>query len=246
MKLWHGIVLGAIYLFLGFRLAIVLGIPLDVHSLAFSGLLTVIAAAVLLAPLPKRQRRALFRVQLPLLPWVLAILAGTFLYCQLSIVLSYLFRYSGEGGSLLEGTLPIQVLGVAVLGPISEELIFRGGLTQGLCGRLPWKAGVVIPAVLFAVGHAWPMWPQVFLFGLVLGYLCWYTGSLGYGILLHMLYNGSAFLHNISCYPLILWNREAGIALSLLIVAVGAAVTLWGVRGFARCADRVRNRESSQ
>lgn len=241
MKLWQGIVLGIVYLFLGFRLAVVMDIPLDAHGLAFSGLLTVLVAAVLLAPLPKRQRRALFRVQLPLLPWVLAILAGTFLYCQLSIVLSYLFDYSGGGGSLYEGTLPVQVLGVAVLGPISEEVIFRGGLTQGLCRRLPWKVGIVIPAILFAVGHMRPMWPQVFLFGLVLGYLCWYTGSLGYGILFHMLYNGSTFLHNISCAPLILWNPAAGVALSLLIVAAGLALTLWGVRGFTRCADRLES-----
>lgn len=239
MKLWQGIILGVVYLFLGFQLSIVLGIPLDAHSLAFSGLLTVIVAAGLLAPLPKKQRRALFRVQVPLLPWVLAILAGTFLYCQLSIVLAELFHYGGEGSSLLKGVLPVQILGVAVLGPLSEELIFRGGLTQGLSRRLPWKVSIVISAALFSVGHARPMWPQVFFMGLVLGYLCWYTGSLGYGILFHMLYNGSAFLHNISCYPLLLWNRGAGIALTLLIVAAGLALTLWALRGFTRCADRL-------
>lgn len=239
MKLWHGIVLGVVYLFLGFQWAVVMDIPPDASSLAFSGLLTVMVAAVLLSFLPKAQRRALFRVQLPLLPWVLTILAGTLLYCQMVIVLSYLFPYSGGGGSLYEGMLPVQVLGMAVLGPISEELIYRGGLTQGLCRWMPWQVGITIPAILFAVGHMRPMWPQVFLFGLVLGYLCWYTGSLGYGILFHILYNGSALLHDISCAPLILWNPTVGVVLSLLIVAAGLALTLWGVRGFTRCADRL-------
>lgn len=239
MKLWHGFLLAAVYLFLGFQWAVGMGIPPEAGSLAFSGLLTVVVAAVLLAFLPKAERRALFRVRLPLLPWVLVILAGTLLYCQLSIVLSYLFSYSGGGVSLYEGSLPVQVLGLAVLGPISEELIFRGGLTQGLCRWLPWQAAIAISAVLFAVGHMRPLWPQVFLFGLVLGYLCWYTGSLAYGMLFHMLYNGSTMLHHTSCAPLILWNSAAGIALTLLIVAAGLALTFWGVRGFTRCADRL-------
>ena len=82
------------------------------------------------------------------------------------------------------------------------------------------------------------MWPQTFLTGLLLGYLCWYTGSLGYGILIHMLYNGSAFL-GISAYPLLMWNRTAGMILSLLIVAIGLALTIWALRGFTRCADRL-------
>lgn len=73
----------------------------------------------------------------------------------------------------------------------------------------------------------------------MLGYLCWYTGSLAYGMLFHMLYNGSTMLHHTSCAPLILWNSAAGIALTLLIVAAGLALTFWGVRGFTRCADRL-------
>ena len=237
MKLWHGIVLGVVYLFLGFQWAVVMDIPPDASSLAFSGLLTVMVAAVLLSFLPKAQRRALFRVQLPLLPWVLAILAGTLLYCQLVIVLSYLFPYSGDGGSLYEGVLPVQVLGMAVLGPISEELIYRGGLTQGLCRWMPWQVGITIPAILFAVGHMRPMWPQVFLFGLVLGYLCWYTGSISYGILIHLFNNATAFLG--STYPLMQAYRGAGIAVCLLLVAVGLGLTFWGLRGFIRCTDQL-------
>ena len=52
MKLWHGIVLGVIFFFLGYQIAGALGIPLDARSLAFSGLLTLLVAAVLLMRLP--------------------------------------------------------------------------------------------------------------------------------------------------------------------------------------------------
>ncbi len=240
MKLWQGIVLGIVFFLVGYPLAAALGIPLDVRSLAFCGLLTLLVAAFLLAPLPAGQRRALFRVRGPLLPWMLAILGGKLLFCQLSVVLAELFHYGGQNSPVREGTLPVQVLAMAVLAPLCEELIYRGGLTQGLCRRLPWEAGVVIPAVLFAVSHVWPMWPQVLVTGLLLGYLCWYTGSLGYGILIHMLYNGSAFLNNTGCYRLIQWNRPVGIALSLGIVAAGLGLTFWALRGFTRCADRLQ------
>lgn len=56
MKLWHGIVLGVIFFFLGYQIAGALGIPLDARSLAFSGLLTLLVAAVLLMRLPAAQR----------------------------------------------------------------------------------------------------------------------------------------------------------------------------------------------
>lgn len=54
MKLWHGIVLGVIFFFLGYQIAGALGIPLDARSLAFSGLLTLLVAAVLLMRLARR------------------------------------------------------------------------------------------------------------------------------------------------------------------------------------------------
>ena len=40
MKLWHGFLLAAVYLFLGFQWAVGMGIPPEAGSLAFSGLLT--------------------------------------------------------------------------------------------------------------------------------------------------------------------------------------------------------------
>ena len=104
MKLWHGIVLGVISFFLGYQIAGALGIPLDARSLAFSGLLTLLVAAVLLMRLPVGQRHALFRVRRQLLPWTLALLAGKLLFCQLSMVLSVIFNYDG-GSSTATDTL---------------------------------------------------------------------------------------------------------------------------------------------
>lgn len=66
----------------------------------------------------------------------------------------------------------------------------RWGLITGLSQRLPWQAAVLLSAALFAWGHSWFKLPHTLLTGLVLGYLCWYTGSVMYGIVVHILVNG--------------------------------------------------------
>lgn len=239
MKLWQGFVLLMVYIWLGYFPARALGIPWDVRSRVFVGFLTLALAAVLLLRLPPKRRRALFRVRLPLLPWTAAILMGMLLFTLLSPLLALLFVSNGEAKALTDGDLPLQLLAIAVLGPICEELIYRGGMTQGLCARIPFKAGIVLSAVIFMVGHPWFQIPQTLLFGVVLGILCWYTGSLGYGILIHMLFNGILFVYP-SIAPLMAWNRTAAIAFSLVVVAIGLALTLWALRGFTRCADRLQ------
>lgn len=239
MKLWQGFLLLVVYIWLGYFPAKALGIPWDVRSRVFVGGLTLALAAVMLIRLPPNRRRALFRVRLPLLPWTAAILVGLLLFALLSALLALLFVSNGEAKALTDGDLPFKLLAVAVLGPISEELIYRGGMTQGLCARIPFKAAIVLSAVIFMVGHPWFQIPQTLLFGLVLGILCWYTGSLGYGILIHMLFNGLLFIYP-SIAPLLVWNRTAAIVLSLMVIAIGLALTLWALRGFTRCVDRLQ------
>ncbi|WP_295342142.1 CPBP family intramembrane glutamic endopeptidase [uncultured Subdoligranulum sp.] len=238
MKLWQGVVLGVVYLFAGYLVAVCLGIPRDVRSLLFVSVLTLVLAVVLLGIAPPSNWRALFRVRKPLLGWTLVLLAAQLLVMQISVVLGVWFASDKVSSTFLNGPMPFQMLAIALLGPINEELIFRGGLTQGLCARIHWKAGIVIPAVLFVLCHYWTQIPQTLIFGLLLGYLCWYTGSIAYGIILHVLFNASAFL-NFSGYPLLVWNPAVGTVLLLLISAAGLALTLWALRGFTRCADRL-------
>lgn len=238
MKFRHGILLLAVYIWLGYFPAKALGIPWDVRSRVFVEVLTLVVAAVVLAPLKPARLRALFRVRLPLLPWTAVLLVGHLMFAQLSIMLGLLFSTEADGKNLMEGSLPFQLLAVALLGPICEELIYRGGLTQGLCDLLPWRVGILLSAVAFMLGHSRFQIPQTLLIGLILGYLCWYTGSLGYGILIHVFFNGLCFV-----YPngigLLERNPALYVGLSLVVVAAGLALTLWGLRGFLRCADRL-------
>lgn len=86
----------------------------------------------------------------------------------------------------------VNVLIIAVLPAICEELCFRGALQRILihCTRSPW-AGIIVTAVLFSALHLQfqGFLPRMFL-GIVLGSLYWYSGSLWTSILAHFVNNG--------------------------------------------------------
>jgi CAAX protease family protein len=90
------------------------------------------------------------------------------------------------------GPLPLQILMIAILAPLSEELSFRGFLFGGLRSRLPSLAAALISGALFGALHA-PggigVVPQLIAFGTILALLYEKTGSIVPGLLLHALNN---------------------------------------------------------
>lgn len=89
-------------------------------------------------------------------------------------------------------------LAIVVFTPLGEELIFRGFLFRGWL-RTPrdgWPV-IVATALLWAVIHLqydWYVIGQIFVFGLMLGWLRWATGSTILAMLLHALINGEGML----------------------------------------------------
>lgn len=86
---------------------------------------------------------------------------------------------------------------LAITPAICEELFFRGFLLSAARSRLrPWLA-VLATGVLFGVFHVLVreslllerLLPTAIL-GVILGWVCWRTGSIWPGILLHVLHNG--------------------------------------------------------
>jgi membrane protease YdiL (CAAX protease family) len=68
------------------------------------------------------------------------------------------------------------VIGLVVVGPVTEELVFRGVLLRGLLGRTTETRAVAISAAAFAFVHlldpaAWPIVPGLFVLGWVLARL---------------------------------------------------------------------------
>jgi uncharacterized protein len=87
---------------------------------------------------------------------------------------------------------------IVVLTPIGEEIMFRGFLFRGWlrAPRDAWPVIIVI-SLLWALIHVqydWYVIGQIFIFGLLLGWLRWASGSVILTILLHALINAEGML----------------------------------------------------
>jgi uncharacterized protein len=92
-------------------------------------------------------------------------------------------------------------IAVVILTPIGEEVLFRGFLFRGWL-RAPRDAWPVIVAtsLLWAIIHLqydWYVIAQIFVFGLLLGWLRWASGSTILTILLHALINAEGMLETV-------------------------------------------------
>ncbi len=84
---------------------------------------------------------------------------------------------------------------IVVVGPIVEELLFRGAIFGPLARRQRAGAVVAMTAVYFAFVHPEPRsMPPIFLVGLLLGFMRAASGSLVPAILLHAGFNFVPFI----------------------------------------------------
>ncbi len=84
---------------------------------------------------------------------------------------------------------------LVIVGPIVEELIFRGYLYGNLkrSGVPVWLA-ILVTSVLFGAAHMqWNVGINVFALSIVMCVAREYTGSIWAGVVMHMLKNGLAF-----------------------------------------------------
>lgn len=101
------------------------------------------------------------------------------------------------------------IMAIGVFGPIAEELLFRGAVLNSLLewdrvkGR-PWLA-IILSAVLFSLAHLNPaQLPSTLSMGLFFGWLCYRTGSLLPGIVLHV------FNNSLPCIAGMLSTEDSG------------------------------------
>ncbi len=85
---------------------------------------------------------------------------------------------------------------VAIIAPIGEEILFRGFLQQYL--EKYWKditKSILLIALFFAIIHLNPFWfVQIYILGIVLGFLAWKTNSIIPSLILHSLNNTAALI----------------------------------------------------
>ena len=87
----------------------------------------------------------------------------------------------------------LAVVALALVGPLVEELLFRGLLTAAFRRRFGPVRTALLTAALFALAHVLPrVIPPIFILGLALALVYERVGSTLPGILVHCLYNGIA------------------------------------------------------
>jgi ABC-2 type transport system permease protein/sodium transport system permease protein len=142
--------------------------------------------------------------------------------------------------------LPVKLVSLALIPAICEELFFRGYLLTALRTGMAIPLAIALSGVLFGLFHVIVMdslfferfVPTCFL-GLILGMVCYRTGSVLPGMLLHSLHNGlllsmSSFTQELATLGIgtqeqehlpRLWLAGAG-----TIVVVATIVLVWGTR----------------
>ena len=120
----------------------------------------------------------------------------------------------------------IGILAVAIIGPVLEEMLFRGAITKELLKQYEPLKAILISGLIFGIFHLNPA--QIFpamLIGFVLAWLYWRTGSLIPGILIHIVNN------SLSCYLSITYPNTNDIT-ELLGAGIVAGVLLAVALGY--------------
>ena len=101
---------------------------------------------------------------------------------------SQMFAHIQETGSVF-GMTGFLVLAL-IVGPVMEEVIFRGYLQSALARRMPGWAAILITSLLFMAGHGPTiLWPMYFIYSVAWGWIFMYTKTLKMAIAIHMLSN---------------------------------------------------------
>lgn len=142
------------------------------------------------------------------------------------------------------------LLSITLLGPLLEELLFRGAVEGHLLRewKSPWGA-IVVSSLIFGVVHGNPAQiPFAFLLGMMFGWLYYRTGSLLPGVVGHVLNNsvaavnmllyGDATLEEQVQNEVMMWVWAAVAAIAFLLSALWLNRRL-GFAGLAEDADKV-------
>lgn len=162
-----------------------------------SGFLTAQAGAILGGFSLIEMLSARFR-PLILVPLILSLLGLSILSSELSNLMQKIQPLPQEVdlyNKLIQQNLFGILIAISVVVPLSEELIFRGIMLEGLAEHYPLSTVYFVSALLFGVSHIHPwLIINAFLLGLFLNWIKISTGSILTCILFHSLFNGLPFL----------------------------------------------------
>lgn len=90
----------------------------------------------------------------------------------------------------------VYFIGAILLGPILEELVFRGTILNGMLENYSPRKAILLSAIIFGLVHGKPIqMVSAFLWGLLFGYTFYKTKSIVLVILLHITVNFAGLLN---------------------------------------------------
>ena len=95
------------------------------------------------------------------------------------------------------GMLPLLLLSFVFLGPLQEELVFRGFFLRGFVPAIGVWPAIILTSAVWAVSHGQYEWffvGEIFGLGLLFGWLRWRSGSTILTFILHAAVNGTAVI----------------------------------------------------
>ncbi|HEX5278856.1 MAG TPA: CPBP family intramembrane glutamic endopeptidase [Micropepsaceae bacterium] len=95
------------------------------------------------------------------------------------------------------GLLPLLVFSFVFLGPLQEELVFRGFFFTGFAPAIGAWPAIALTSAVWAVSHGQYEWffiGEIFALGLLFGWLRWRSGSTILTFILHAFVNGMAVI----------------------------------------------------
>jgi membrane protease YdiL (CAAX protease family) len=162
-----------------------------------SGVLTAEAGAILAGLSLTRMLTTPFQPSI-LLPLLLSLVGLSILSSELANLLQKIQPLPEEVNlykKLLQENVVGILLAVSLIIPITEELIFRGIMLEGLSEHYRFRIAYLVSALFFALSHVHP-WLMINAFGIGL-FLNWIrirSGSILTCIVFHGFYNGLPFL----------------------------------------------------
>ncbi len=135
------------------------------------------------------------------------------------------------------GDMFLNILYVVTIGPISEELIFRGALFDRFYLVFPFWTANILQALLFGIYHMNVIQGfYAFLLGILLGMIRQMTGSILATIFSHMIFNGTTYAIS---YILTGAGAYAGIVLMGMVVLSVVAVVFGSRMIWRSCTKNI-------
>jgi uncharacterized protein len=157
---------------------------------------------------------------------------------QLSFLSGIFESYNKLASSIFSGNIVITLIAVGIIGPIFEEILFRGLIFGELRKITKVRLAIFIQALLFGIYHMNVVQgTYAFLIGLLLGYIYYRSNSIFASMIIHITINTSSTL-----LPLLISDQQfesAGAAIYaasiILFFASGAFILI--SRSFRRNMD---------